>query len=289
MPPERIVRLLVAWGWALIFLYAAQWWMASACARQNAAIQNAATQNPAAQFAAAGGPAQTGATGSAAPSPAAANPPSSAPQPHAGPPELRAPELRFTVLLDPAHGGADNGAAFNGAGNEKDFNLALALRLRALLSARGIASTLTRAGDATVDATTRATVANRAQPAACVLLHATPSGNGIHLYTSSLQATPTPDPRRAFLPWQTAQASYVTQSLRLESDLNSALTRLHMPVLLGRTSLAPLDNMTCPAVAIEIAPLDARTPVTDPAYQQQILGALASALVNWRNDWRLQP
>ncbi len=202
-----------------------------------------------------------------------------------------APELRFVVVLDPAHGGADNGARLAGGTPEKIYTLALAVRLHVLLNAHGIRSTLTRDGDITVDNNARAATANRAHAAACVLLHATSTGNGVHLFTSSLPPvqSATQNPRRAFLPWQTAQASFGTESLRLESDVNAALTSQHVSALLDKTSLAPLDNLACPAVAVEIAPLDANTPVSDNAYQEKIAQALANALAAWRSDWRLQP
>lgn len=204
--------------------------------------------------------------------------------------QWRAPELRFIVVLDPAHGGADKGALLAAGMPEKNYTLTLAVRLHVLLNARGIRSTLTRDSDATVDNTARAVAANRAHASACILLHATSTGNGVHLFTSSLPATGQPvSPRRVFLPWQKAQASYGTESLRLESDVNAALTDQHVPVLLDKTSLAPLDTLTCPAVAVEIAPLDANTPVSDNAYQQKIAQALAAALLSWRSDWRVQP
>lgn len=200
-------------------------------------------------------------------------------------------ESRFMIVLDAAHGGTDPGALLGADGPEKNYTLAFALRLHTLLNARGIRSTLTRTGDVALDSDARAAIANRAHAAACILLHATASGNGVHLFTSSLaSATPGPqDTRRAFLPWRTAQASYATESLRLESDINTALAREHVPALLGRTSLMPLDSMACPAVAIEVAPPDAATPLNDSAYQQQIAGSLASALTAWRTDWRQQP
>lgn len=228
--------------------------------------------------------------------PAAAQPPS--PQLPSSPPSIpaaippRPPELRFVVVLDAAHGGSDAGAILGIAGPEKNYTEALAVRLHALLGARGVRSIFTRDGDVTLDNDARAIVANRAHASACILLHATPTGNGVHLFTSSLPAPAQPAPqdlRRAFLPWQTAQASFATQSLRLESDINAALTALHVPVLLGRTSLMPLDSMACPAVAIEIAPLNAETPLGDPKYQQKITEALTSALLAWRSDWRSQP
>ena len=199
------------------------------------------------------------------------------------------PQLRFLVLLDPAHGGSDNGATLGPTALEKNYAMALAIRLHVLLNARGIHSVFTRDADVSVDNTARAVAANRAHAAACILLHATPTGNGVHLFTSSLPALQTTDARRSFLPWQTAQAGYGTQSLRLESDINAALANEHVPVLLDRTSLMPLDSMECPAVAIEIAPLNASTPLANFAYQEKIATSLATALVAWRSDWKLQP
>lgn len=201
----------------------------------------------------------------------------------------RPPEFQFLILLDPAHGGTDNGATLGPAGLEKNYTLALAVRLRALLNANRIRSILTRDADVTLDGTTRAEIANRAHAAACILLHTTSTGTGVHLFTSSLPAAEQPDPKQAFLPWQTAQAAYITPSLRLESDIDAALTRQQVPVLLDRTSFMPLDSMACPAVAVEVAPLNATTPLTDAAYQQKILNSLNAALIAWRGDWRSQP
>ncbi len=204
----------------------------------------------------------------------------------------RAPELRFVVVLDAAHGGGDGGALLAANSPEKRYTLGLAVRLHALLNAHGVRTVLTRDNDAALDGNARAEIANHAHGAACVLLHATSTGNGVHLFTSSLPSIGhqvSHDTRRTFLPWQTAQASYGTQSLRLESDVNAALTSQHVPVLLDRTSLAPLDSLACPAVAIEIAPLDADTPVTDAMYEQKIAHALTESLIAWRSDWRLQP
>ena len=202
---------------------------------------------------------------------------------------LRPPVLRFLVLLDPAHGGADTGALLDAATTEKSYTLALANQLYTALSSRGIRSIFTRDSDVALDSTARATVANRSHASACIVLHATSTGNGVHLFTSSLPTVAEADPRRAFLPWETAQGAYETSSLRLESDVDAALTQQHVPVLIARTSLMPLDSMACPAVAIEIAPLDTNTPLSDPGYQQKVVDALESALGAWRSDWRQQP
>lgn len=198
-------------------------------------------------------------------------------------------ELRYAVVLDAAHGGTDLGAQLNASQDEKAYVLALSHRLHMLLNARSIPVILTRDADVLVSGDQRAQSMNHAHAAACLSVHATSVGNGVHLFTSSLPPGAAAGGQHSFVSWKTAQGGYVTQSLRLESELNTALSQAQIPVLMGRTTLMPLESATCPAVAIEIAPLNANTPVTDQKYQQQIIDALAAALTQWRTDWRMQP
>ncbi|MFZ0517173.1 MAG: N-acetylmuramoyl-L-alanine amidase [Acidobacteriaceae bacterium] len=239
--------------------------------------------------------AQTGTQPAAPPASTTPPPPSVASQATPTPANLppstqpRPTELRFVVLLDPAHGGTDPGATLDSATREKTHTLALAEQLRAALNAHGIRSILTRTSDVTLDNDARATTANHSHASACISLHATSTGNGVHLFTTSLPPLTEADPRRAFLPWQTAQAAYETSSLRLESDVDAAMTQQHIPVLIARTSIQPLDSMACPAIDVEVAPLDANTPLSDAGYQEKVVAALDAALVAWRSDWRQQP
>jgi len=166
---------------------------------------------------------------------------------------------------------------------EKAATLALSVRLRSLLAARGMTVVTTRESDATVDPERRAEIANHARAAACLSLHATESGSGLHIFTSSLPPT---EPGR-FIPWKTAQASWITRSLALAGALNSALLKEGFNVTLSRTDLIGVDNMTCPALAIEIAPLrSADGKVTaeadDADYQAHVANTLATALLAWR-------
>lgn len=198
-----------------------------------------------------------------------------------------APQPPFVVVLDAAHGGDDPGARIALPNSppelEKADTLALSVHLRSLLNARGIAVVTTRESDTDVDLNHRAEIANRAAAQACLSLHAAQTGSGLHLYVSSLAPTA---PAR-FLPWKTAQSAYVARSLALAGVLNSALTHAGLTVTLGRTDVPPVDSMTCPAVAIEVAPqsADSDSPTPgDPAYQAQIAQALAAALVEWRSE-----
>jgi N-acetylmuramoyl-L-alanine amidase len=213
------------------------------------------------------------------------------------PPPPPAAVPQFAVVIDAAHGGTDTGAHLTEQLEEKDLVLALSVELRSMLSAHGILVTTTREMDVDLSPLRRAEIANHRGAAVCILLHATASGHGVHLFTSSLSpASPT-----KFLPWDTAQAAYVQSSLRLSSEINSALTHAEIPLTLGRTYLLPMDHLTCPAVAVEVAPLGRSligkaalgstgqaqaqpTPVTDPGYQKRIVSALVAAIEEWKHD-----
>ena len=218
----------------------------------------------------------------------AQTPPPQAPQMPAVPAPA-APLVRpgFVVVLDAAHGGSDPGAHLRSDLQEKDVTLALSNRLRSALRARGIDVVTTRDGDVNPSMADRAGTANHAEAAGCLVIHATATGSGVHLFTSSLA----PAPPARMLPWQTAQTAYVSQSLKLESEIDSALAHAQIPVTLGRAYVQPIDSLACPAVAVEIAPLvaghvtEARA-ISDAGYQKSVMDALSAAIEAWRSDWK---
>jgi N-acetylmuramoyl-L-alanine amidase len=201
------------------------------------------------------------------------------------PPPAPAPPSRFLVILDAAHGGDDLGGHLSSGQYEKNANLALSVRLRSLLGARGIQVITTRESDQSVALDRRAAIANHAGAGACISLHTADTGSGVHLFVSSLAPTlPT-----RFIAWNTAQAGWVTRSLVLAGVLNSALLHAGMSVTLGRAPLPAVENMTCPAVTIEIAPeRDSEHKITaepdDHDYQARIAGTLAAAILEWRAE-----
>lgn len=75
------------------------------------------------------------------------------------------------VVIDPGHGGRDEGAAANGI-VEKELTLDLARRVRAILAARGVKVRLTRDGDVYVPLSRRAEIANELGAAVFVSIHA---------------------------------------------------------------------------------------------------------------------
>lgn len=202
-------------------------------------------------------------------------------------PAPQVPAAHFVVVLDAAHGGDDTGGKLGDNQLEKSFTLAFSVRLRSLLGARGIQVVTTREQDLLIDEDRRAAVANHADAQACLVLHASESGQGVHLYVSSLA----PAQATRFEAWRTAQAAWVARSIPLAGVLNSALTHAGLTVLTGRIGMPGLDSMTCPAVAIEISPENAGSregsgDLNDPGYQARVAGALAAGLLEWRTEAR---
>jgi N-acetylmuramoyl-L-alanine amidase len=217
-----------------------------------------------------------------APSPAAAAQAQPvAPSMPKAPPAL----YRNLVVIDPAHGGTDTGAHLPDGVLEKSVTLAFAQKLRPALAAQGFTVISTRDSDPPDSLPTdqRAGTANHARPLACLMLHATASGSGIHIASSSPSfddATP------RVLRWSEAQTGVSAMSLRLANEIGLALSNAHLPVILLRTSVSPIDSLTCPAIILEIAPLipsgGTRSPVTNGAYQQHVAEAVATGLASFR-------
>jgi N-acetylmuramoyl-L-alanine amidase len=201
------------------------------------------------------------------------------------PPAAPSTPPSFVVLLDAAHGGNDTGGKLDDGQLEKDATLALSVRLRSLLAARGFQVVTTREQDKSLTTNDRATLANGAHAQACLILHAAESGHGVHLFTSSVA----PATDSGITAWKTAQSAVISRSLALAGVLNSALTQAGINVTLGRTALPGIDSMTCPAVAIELAPeRDANHKITaepdNADYQAQIAQILATALIEWKSE-----
>ena len=204
---------------------------------------------------------------------------------------------REMVVIDPAHGGTDGGARLNDHLEEKDVTLAMAEKLRSLLSARGFTVVSTRSGDPSAALTNdqRAETANKARAVACIVLHASASGNGVYLGTSAIGSTmaavpqngPTTRVTSGAIPWDRAQEAYVAQSAGLANQVGAALARAKVPLAMGRIAMRPLDNLMCPALSIEVSSQHRGsdvTPINDEGYQQRIVEAIAGALIFWKNQ-----
>jgi N-acetylmuramoyl-L-alanine amidase len=185
----------------------------------------------------------------------------------------------LTIVVDAAHGGADNGAHGSNGINEKDVVLALARGVRAELTRQGYRVVMTRDNDADPTFDDRAAIANQFAEAIYVTLHVastgTPSTARVYYYrvaqpftfampdTSAaaggaviptLQAA-TPPASGGLIPWRQAQNSFADSSHRLADLVQSGLTQKfsNSPATSESAAVRDLRSVAAPAIAIEVS------------------------------------
>ena len=215
-------------------------------------------------------------------------PPSIPPSPSPPPASTTVPatsanhQAAYVVVVDASHGGDERGAALTDKLAEKDVTLAIARRLRQELENRGISVVMLRDSDATVNLDQRAALANNARPAIFVTVHASSQGNGVRLYTALIPAGG--ENRGNFLDWDTAQSSFVPASQNALALVVNELQKKQITVRTMSAPLRPLNNISAPALALEVAPSDKDiAQLLLPDYQQTIAGAVASGVAALRD------
>ena len=224
------------------------------------------------------GPNTAAAPASQAPAPGASislSPPLPAPAPV--PP---APSPHFIVMLDASHGGDERGAALSDKVAEKDVTLAFARRLRQELEGHGMLAIMIRDSDMTLGVDQRAATVNKQQPAIYIALHAASDSSGIRIYTAVIPSDIAS--RGPFVGWDGAQ----TSSLGL-SQLSAAVIGGELRKKILTRSLAaplrPLNSISTPAIAIEIAPQGSDVAdLTSPDYQAMVATAVAAGIETLR-------
>jgi len=101
-----------------------------------------------------------------------------------------ATDRNITVMIDPGHGGTDDGALAPDGTKEKDFNLAIAKKIQKLNPYKNIIIMLSRDEDKTIDVRERVEFAKKSNIDAYISIHANVNGtsdhkpSGIELYVS---------------------------------------------------------------------------------------------------------
>jgi N-acetylmuramoyl-L-alanine amidase len=230
------------------------------------------------------------------PQPAAPPPPPTTPPPELPPFGQPASTLR-TIVVDPGHGGDDDGVKGAGGAKEKDVTLAVARRLKGALEGRlGIRVLLTRDDDRNVPIDDRSAMANNNKADLFVSLHANGSprkaASGAIIFAAGFApqaehaaGASTPERLPTFggglreidlVPWDLAQYRYL--------DASNAFAKLvqqqfqdHVPLAARSLEQAPLrvlEGANMPAVLIEMGYL------SNPAQEKQLAGGeLHAALV----------
>lgn len=222
------------------------------------------------------------------PAPASASPPSPAPPPPAtrptpapavaAPPPSAAPPV---VVVDASHGGTETGATLSDNLLEKDVTLGIAQRLHNDLEGRGLPTMLLRNSDIAISLDQRAILANTSRARFYISIHAGTLGAGVRLYTALLPPiTPANGP---FLPWDSAQATFLSSSQTLSGDIASELAKVNMATRQMAAPLPPLNHIAAAAIAVEVVPSGADvTQLNSPAYQEQVAAAIAAGVARAR-------
>jgi N-acetylmuramoyl-L-alanine amidase len=215
---------------------------------------------------------------------AATNPPSTPPSAPAVPPPAAAPApRRYFAVVDASHGGDDHGETLSTTLAEKDVTVALARSLRQELESRGISTLVLRDSDANLSVDQRAVFANADHAAIYIAVHATSTGHGVRVYTALLPYGE--DDRGPFRSWTTAQHPTLPLSQSTASAVASELQKRQLPVRTLSAALRPLNNLTGPAIAIEVAPQGSDlSQLTAPDYQQLVAGAVATGIAAVRDQ-----
>jgi len=192
------------------------------------------------------------------------------------------------IMIDAAHGGSEPGAALNAAIPEKDVTLAIARRLREQLAARGIPAELIRDNDATLSTDQRAQIVNAAHPELYIAIHATSQGTGMRIYSAMLPAGG--DDSGPFVAWEAAQSSARSRSQWAQDQIATAIHKTGFPLRSLIAPLRPLNNVTVPALAIEIAPTTGNvSQLASVGYQQMVTAALANSIAAIRGKLETVP
>jgi N-acetylmuramoyl-L-alanine amidase len=188
---------------------------------------------------------------------------------------------RYFAVVDASHGGDERGAALTDKLAEKDVTLAFARRLRQELDSRGMPTLVLRDGDVTLTADQRADLANSSHPAIYICFHAASLGSGVRLYTALIPAGN--EDIGSFLDFDTAQSGFRPGSQTVMGAISTELQKRQIPVRTLSAGLRPLNNITAPAVAVEVAPRSSVSDLTSLDYQAAVSSAVASAIASVRD------
>lgn len=218
------------------------------------------------------------------------------------------------VLIDPGHGGTEEGAKGPGGLLEKDVVLALARTVREVLTARGYRVVTTRDSDASVGLQDRTAISNAAKADVFLSLHMNAarasSAHGTEVYYLSLDAsdrsaaaladsenraeptaTPSAETNAALrdldlILWDLAQNQHLTASSRLAEIIQGDFNRL-LGITTRGVKQAPfrvLIGVNAPAVLVEVAFIsnpEEEQKVASEEFRKAVAETLAGSLDNF--------
>src|SRR5580658_4596744 len=209
-------------------------------------------------------------------------------QPPPTPPQQAAPAQNLTppavpvhtgpvIVINPAHGGTDQGARAENGLVEKNVVLIFARMLRSEFERQGFRVVMTRNDDSNPSYEDRAAVANAYRDAIFISLHVSSTGqlgatrtysyqfsNLLAMVSAATDAgtantAPQTAPASGLLVWEEAQRPYVESSHRVADALQSALAQKFpgSPATSTRFAVRELRSVAAPAIAVEVSSVTA--------------------------------
>jgi N-acetylmuramoyl-L-alanine amidase len=198
-----------------------------------------------------------------------------------------------TVVLDPGHGGYDKGQVSR-YGNEKDFALDVARKLRPILQGKGLRVIMTREGDYFVPLEVRAKIANAARNSIFVSIHFNASGDdpnatGFEIFSFTPRGAPsTSDTALTSSSFNMQPGGEVdAQSMALSACIYHSLLG-HIPEYdrgIKRARFAVLRLTKVPAVLIEGGFLTERGEcklIANKDWRAKVAGAISVGIESYR-------
>ncbi|RLE21709.1 MAG: hypothetical protein DRJ08_05165 [Acidobacteria bacterium] len=224
------------------------------------------------------------------------------------------------VIIDPGHGGDDEGAIGPKGIMEKDITLAIAYKLATTLKERGYEVVMTRYSDVFVPLSDRTGIANTNNGDIFISIHANAStrkASGAETYYLSLKGTQTVSDTVAFenrqlnkekkanaskkndllfILWDMAQTEYLKDSSLLAEQIQNAMNTLTGIRNRGvkQANLVVLRGLNMPGVLVEVAfisdPSEEARLVQD-GFQQRTATAIADSIDRYKQlqEERMKP
>jgi len=214
------------------------------------------------------------------------------------PSRIKGAERVDTIILDPGHGGHDNGATCIW-GNEKNFALDVAKRAKSILEEHGFKVYLTRSADYFVPLEERVRFANRFSNALFIAIHFNsggPAASGLETYTLAPRGVPSmmaDGPRISDLDPCPGNARD-SENMALATATHASLVSHSLLYDRGikRARFVVIRDITIPGVLIEGGfvsnPSDSRK-IATTQYRQNMAFCIAAAAQNYRNAVGMQP
>jgi N-acetylmuramoyl-L-alanine amidase len=215
-----------------------------------------------------------------------------APQQNSNPPvAIPAPPVHVgpTIVINPAHGGTDNGAQGPGGTVEKDMVLRFARQIRVEFERQGFRVVMTRNDDSNPSYEDRAAIANAYRDAIFISVHVSSTGKVgtahaySYLYSNAIGPAAVAaslgiiDAQKSLVVWEEAQRPYLEISRRLAGILQVELGQRFAGSGPISTPFAirELRSVSAPAIAVELSSVS----VSDPNMLTAMGAPLAAALV----------